>query len=352
MGLPRIRRDDSTPDNTPSVRELWTTSAALKAAPTQWLVPGRIPCNGITLIEGHMASGKSTLLASLVAAITRGRAWLTRRRTKPRGVLWLAGEEDPAGDVRPRLEAAGAETTRVHHAAHDEHGTPLPVRLPGSLSMLREAILTLDLAVIVLDPLASYIASDVDLHSETAVRAVLDPLHALAVTTSCAVIATRHLRKDTSGPRILQGLGSVAVGSIARAILHVDHPDHGSPRRVLRPVKCSRARLASPAEFTIDGASLAPSIVNLRELDPTAESAADQERDPAERDVARDAETMLRGLLGTEGVTYAVVMRHALACGVSERTLRRVKTALGVRSKAIRSGGEDQYYWLPPSGGW
>jgi putative DNA primase/helicase len=330
----------------------WIASADVAAQPIPWLLPDRIPCNGLTLVEGHMRSGKSLFLTALAAAVTKGRAFLGRKKTRPAGVLWLAGEEDIATDVRPRLAAAGASLERVHHQAADEHGLPRPVKIPGSLTELARAIDFYNVNLVVLDPLSSYISTDVDLHSETSCRAVLDPLHHLAASRRCAIIGTRHLRKSIGGLRIHQGLGSVAIGSLARAIIHIDYPDEADTRRIIRTVKVSRCSPPSPCEFRIITRSGEPVVDGLRELDARTDDQADQESDPVDRDVARDAELLLREACAADWVRTTALLREAVSASISERTLRTVKVRLGMQRRRRSEAGEQFWEWGPPEGGW
>ena len=92
----------------------------------EWIWDGFIPQGKLTLITGEPGVGKSLVALQVAAMVTRGlRAPVTARAveksarvnadtpTEPGSVLLFSADDDLADTVRPRLEAAGADLSRV-----------------------------------------------------------------------------------------------------------------------------------------------------------------------------------------------------------------------------------------------
>ncbi|EQD41768.1 hypothetical protein B1B_14385, partial [mine drainage metagenome] len=88
--------------------------SAIKPERVAWLWPARIPLGKLTLIAGDPGLGKSMLTAYIAAAISTGRTWADGTHAPAGDVLIVNLEDGQADTTRPRLDAAGADVTRVH----------------------------------------------------------------------------------------------------------------------------------------------------------------------------------------------------------------------------------------------
>src|SRR5689334_14990742 len=93
----------------------------------QWLIPGLVPLGAITLLVGEPGHGKSLLTAHWAAEVTTG--------ATPGHAIFAAGEDSVSAVLRPRLEAAGADVSRVLVAGQ---GDDPPMQLPRDVPALRE----------------------------------------------------------------------------------------------------------------------------------------------------------------------------------------------------------------------
>ena len=141
----------------------------------------------------------------------------------------LFGAEDDAGKiVRPRLEAAGADLSRVHvcqgalTGAGDDASA---VVLEYHIAQLRSALESMpECRLIVFDPLPDYVAADENNSAE--VRAALIPLAKLAQEKNVAVLAVLHQTKKNDLTAVQRIGGSGAFAQIARTVLAIgDHPE-------------------------------------------------------------------------------------------------------------------------------
>lgn len=329
----------------------WQRADTIESCSVEWLLPDRIVLGGLAVIEGETSAGKSTMMAHLVSAVTTGKPFLGRPRSAPASVLWLTGEEDFGSMIRPRLRAAGADEKRIHAPANDENGEPVRYYLPGCTSYLRQAIAELHLAIIILEPLSSFVGADTDLNSVTSVRAALDPVQRMALATRCTVIVTRGLRKDRSGPRTSWGQGSAAIGDTARSVMQIDCPDQNKSGRILRMAKVYGVRRPSDLAYNIVSSKAGPVMQDFRELTSSESLETESVADLGERSVRSDARRMLRKMLSEGWVKSSVIMAAGADCGISPNTIRRAQAELGVLTRQTWDGSASYWEWGPPETG-
>jgi putative DNA primase/helicase len=76
--------------------------------------PQRIPAGKLSLLEGDPGEGKSLITIDITARITTGQPFADGAPSEQGIVILLSAEDDPADTIRPRLDAAGADVSRVH----------------------------------------------------------------------------------------------------------------------------------------------------------------------------------------------------------------------------------------------
>ncbi|MBI4574708.1 MAG: AAA family ATPase [Planctomycetes bacterium] len=235
--------------------------ADVEAVPVRWTWPGRIPAAKLTLLVGDPGLGKSLLTLYFAAVVSRGALWPGREPSEQGAVVILSAEDDVADTIRPRLDAAGADTKVIHaltairDGAH-ERVVCLDRDLPAVEATIERAGRTAPVRLVVIDPISAYLG-DVDSHVNAAVRGALAPLAALAQRTGAAVLAVTHLRK-APGQAVYRAMGSLAFTAAARAAWGVarDAKDPEGRRRLLLPIKANLAAAPKGIGFRVvaDGA--------------------------------------------------------------------------------------------------
>lgn len=155
--------------------------------------------------SGYGGDGKSTLMASLIGALTTG-GKLSDGTTAPLGnVLMLNADDDAAHAVRPRLDLHGADTTRVVglNGSVGTDGKTQWVNLRRDVEVMRAVIASEDIDLIVIDPLSSYLPN-ADRNNEGDIRDALQPLQALMEETGVAVVGIMHVGKSGENRRASQ----------------------------------------------------------------------------------------------------------------------------------------------------
>lgn len=195
-------------------------AAEFTLRPVDWLWDARIPLGEICLVAGREGTGKSTLLAWMAAAITRGEL-PGQYYGHPRGVLYAAQEDSWERTVAPRLHAAGADMYMVHHMAVETRNHTRRVILPNDLPHLPEVIERHKACVLMCDPILSMIPDNTNPNHATEVRAVLEPLQQMADTCNIAIIGLAHLNKREGADVGTNMAGTRAWLEVARAALAV-----------------------------------------------------------------------------------------------------------------------------------
>jgi putative DNA primase/helicase len=197
----------------------WTTLSDVPSQPVQWLWDGRIPVGKVTLLDGDPGSGKSLLALDLAARVSRGAA-APMSRVKPTSAanVVLFNDDDSLADtIRPRLEAAGADLSRIHC-------------VDGEIRA--EDLVAIQPALIVVDPLSTYLTLD----SDCPPRRGLRTLSVLARETGAAVIMVQFLPKN--------GGWAEEIYDAARSVLQVSTIGHGRHRLAL-----AKSNLRAPADL-------------------------------------------------------------------------------------------------------
>ena len=206
----------------------------VQPAPISWLWRGYVPFGKVTVVEGDPGQGKSTLTLDLAARLTRGAAmpFGADGETGPRSVLVLTAEDGVGDTIRPRVETAGGDVTRV--AVLPDAST---FELGEDLSTLWAMYADVRPSLVIIDPLMAFLPHKIKAYEDHSIRRVLRPLHAFSESTGCAVILVRHLNKGSGGKAIYRGGASIGIGGAARSVLVVARDRSEPSRSILASVK-------------------------------------------------------------------------------------------------------------------
>jgi putative DNA primase/helicase len=323
--------------------------------PIAWLWPGMLPAGRLALLVGDPGVGKSLLAVDLAARVTAGAAWPDGTPSDgPADALILAAEDSP-GDYRTRLDAAGADVSRVHvlEAIRTEEGER-PVTL-ADVQAIEAAVAKLQdggrtVALVILDTVGALLAPGVDDSSNGDVRLMLRPLAKLAADTGAAVVGVHHLRK-TAGLALHRTLGSVGWTAAARSVLAVARDRDDRRRRLLLMLKSNYSAEAPDGAlaFELDGDGEGRPRL-LWAADRVVVNADDIlsgiPDDPDERTAVEEAEAWLRAGLAGGPQASADLVKAGGAEGIAIRTLHRARKAL--RVVVHRSGWPARSTWRLP----
>jgi hypothetical protein len=305
----------------------------------EWLWRNRIPKGMISIVAGRPAQGKGLFTAHVAAEVSR----------RGMNVLYSAVEDSDALMTRPRLEAAGADLSRIFLANF---------RLPAQQDELEAVVVEHNIGLIVIDPMASHLSRGIARHSDS-IREVSDPLKRMATRTGVSILIVEHVNKRVakgSDPLAAIGGGGSGIVAAARAafILGVD-PEDGD-RRILACVKLNITEKPKAVGFEIEsrhfrGCGEVPSLLYDDEFDFSAGRLFEETKDgqigrPADK--RAQASEWLTAYLASAGgpVPAGVVQEDARQNGMTTKTLRRAATDMEiVRNPA--GGGPNCTWDLP-----
>lgn len=343
--------------------DLWpemVTVASIEPTRITWICPGRLAAGKLTVLDGDPGLGKSTIVLDWVARITTGRALPgvsgfeeNRQVTIPRGVVLLSAEDGRSDTIRPRLDIAGADTTRVIllNMVDDQGNTYLPT-LGRHLLAIEQAIEASNAALLVVDPLMAYLDAEVNANRDQDVRRVFSPISSMAERTGCAVIVLRHLNKATGMSGLYRGGGSIGIIGGARVglLAHKDNDDETGQRRLLMVQKANIGPEAATLVYRLVGVEGTDHarVEWLGESSVTAASVMSQPIDPIEREEVTEAELWLKDMLSTGTMPSNDVYREGKKAGYSDKAIKKAKSSLGVKSAKQGYGREGVWHWSLP----
>lgn len=329
----------------------------VEAKPVEWLWKHRIPMGRLTLFSGRPGCGKSFLTLDAAARVSNGTPWPDGSPCLQGTALLLSAEDNDADTIKPRLEACGADASKVISMAgvylssqdgKDRHA----LFTLNNISTLEQALQTEpDIKLIVIDPIGSYLGEKTDAYRDNEVRAVLDPLAKLAERYNVAVVIVAHNRKGVADFADDTTLGSRAFVGIARSVLHVMHDpqDEEHERRLLLPGKNNLSQEPPGLAYTIRGSparvAWEPGTVNIR-ADEAMRMASST---PRESPALDEAIEFLEAELANGPRKVQEIKATAKQAGHSESAIRRARERLAI--KPHKGSGKDAP-WLLTLPGW
>jgi putative DNA primase/helicase len=215
-------------------------AADIEPEHVEWLVDQSFPLGMLAVIGGQPGLGKSQISINLAAGVTTGKGLPgTGGFSSIGSVIILANEDDAARTIRPRLDAAGADISKVHivEGVAREGAEVDMFQLDLDIADLRDRALEIgDVRLIIIDPPSAYLGTKVDSYKDSDVRRVLMPLGNLAQETGAMILLIVHLNKRTDGGAQQRFSGSTAWTAAPRVGFLVAE-DNLTKHRFMLPVK-------------------------------------------------------------------------------------------------------------------
>jgi len=338
------RRPEET--NAPIKMELIRLSD-VKPEQVRWLWPSYIPEGKITLIDGDPGLGKSTMILDIASRLSMGKLMPDGSSCTRGGTVLMTMEDGLSDTIRPRLDAAGADVSRIAalQGVTTEEGKP---RIPtvADILAITQAVKEVGASLVIIDPLMAYLSGNTNSYKDQDMRRALSPLAHMAEVLRVAVVVVRHLNKSGGSQSIYRGGGSIGIIGAARCGLLVGKDPDDENRRILAGIKSNLGKIPESLSFHIEGNDGASKIAWGGTSNHTADKLLSIPASEEERSAIDEAKAFLLDLLSKGSVKVKQIKSFAQGAGISEKTLHRAKRLLSI--KTDKAGFSEGWFWTLP----
>ena len=297
-----------------------------------WLWFPFIPYGKLTIIQGDPGDGKTTMVLNLAAKLTKGETLDEGMDCgEPVNVIYQTAEDGLADTVKPRLESAGADCTRI--MVIDESDKSLSM----ADERIEEALKTTNAKLLILDPIQAYLGGGMDMNRANEARDMTKKLGALAEKYKCAIILIGHMNKASGNKAAYRGMGSIDFYAVARSVLLVGRIEGEPELRAIVQIKNNLAAFGHSKAFRLSEKGFEwigdYEITADEVLGGIAPKANKQEK----------AIALLRELAEDHNMIPSnEAVELAKEEDISKRTLEIAKNELGIKARRINN----TWYWI------
>ena len=329
----------------------------IQSVPISWLWKGRIALGKLTMIVGDPGLGKSLVTIALATHVSRGSPFPVDGSKPPIGdVVLLSAEDDPADTIKPRLEAMGADCTRIHimeavqEIDTEGESTQHIFSFKRDIKALEDLLLSLpNCRLVIIDPVSAYL-DGTDSNKNSDIRGLFTPLTELASRYKIAIVLISHLNKNSGENALYRTTGSLAFIATVRSA-YVGTKDKNNPeRRLLMPLKNNIAKDNTGLAYSIFEAENKQPIIAW-ESEPvtiTADEALALPESNEERTETDEAVDFLLDLLANGAVKANEVQTKARQVGINKKPLRTAREKLGIKTKKSSAFKDGFWEWSLP----
>lgn len=305
----------------------------------EWLVPGYIPKNEITLTCGDGGSGKTTMWCGVAASVSAGKKVFFSKASEesesyePQKVLFFSAEDSLEHVLKARLRKAGA---RLENILSVKIQSDLFLDIKFNSAVLESLIDKTRPALMIFDPIQSFVPPNTSMSQRNAMRDCLNPLIGWGEKYSVTSLIVVHTNKKANVSGRYRIADSADIWDIARSVLICGDTKDG--RNYLIHEKCNYGELCETAIFSINnGVAVFEGYSGKKDKDFV------QERDFNIRQAPQrqDAEQFIFDFLRNGKKLTRELDEAARAAGISKNTLNRAKTEL--RNQKLLSWGAEGF---------
>ncbi len=323
----------------------------------EWLWKNRIPNGKLVSLSGNPGLGKTLVLMDIAARVSLGSDWPDGEPgdRQPGGVVICSAEDDPHDTLRPRLDAAGADVSRINLVqsvvlmdGKTKKKSERLIDLQQDRDVIGKAMdLTANCKLLIMDPINAYLGKT-DSHKNAEVRQILGPIAELCHRKGVAFIYLGHLNKSNSGPALYRAAGSIAFVAAARVAYMVVESKEDPNTRLFLPVKNNLAPNIGGLSFQVVAVNDLPRVEwNDAAISMTADEALSTDARGARGNAEHDKDWLTQQL-ASGAVESAELFERGKVAGISRNRLFKAKDAVGAAAKKNGFGADAKFEWFIP----
>ena len=318
--------------------KLITLYSDVQSEAVHWFWYPFIAYGKVTLIQGDPGDGKSTMMMSLIAELSKGGKTPDGKEIgRAKHIIYQCSEDGAADTIKPRLEKCGANCRNIAFIDEAVHG-----EITLSDERLYDAISAFRPQMVVIDPIQAYISNYSDLQLAARARKLLRRLTTYAELYDCAVILIGHMNKHEGAKGLYRSIGSIDVVASARSVLQLERDAKDPNIRTIRQIKNSLGPTDAVSRFEIrqdTGFQWIDMDVPTENIEPIEKSERITFRSKAEK-----AAYLIKQYL-KEGMVPSTQMYQRLKKeGISHRTAEETRISIGVVCRKVMN----KWYWCMP----
>ena len=305
----------------------------------EWLVSQYIPKGNITILAGDGGSGKTTTWCGIAAAVSAGNKVFFDSvpdeftTFEPQKVMFFSSEDSIEHTLKSRLRKAGAKLENIYSVSlQDEAFENIKFDSPTLESLISQ----IKPALVIFDPVQSFIPSNIQMGQRNAMRSCLNPLIGWGEKYGCTFLIVVHTNKRHGVFGRNRVADSADIWDIARSVLISGCTQ--DDKRYLSHEKSNYGEPGETAIFSInDGVAVFAEYSDKKDKDYV------QERDYGAKQAPQrqDAEKFITDFLKNGKKPTSDLDEAAQAAGISKSTLNRAKTEL--RSRGLLGGRSEGF---------
>ena len=303
----------------------------VQTQPIEWLWYPFIPYGKLTIIQGDPGDGKTTLALNIAAKLSKGEVLENETMTQePITIIYQTAEDGLADTVKPRLENAEADCSRI--LVIDESSKLLSM----TDERLEKALIQTNAKVLILDPIQAYLGGGMDMNRANEARSITKQLGLLAEKYKCAILLIGHMNKAAGNKAVYRGMGSIDFFAVARSVLLVGRVKGEPDIRAVVQIKNNIAAFGHSKAFRLSEKG----FEWLGDYEITADEVLGGIVPKINK--LEQAKQVLRKLSESSNMIQSnEIFSMADEKGISKRTLETAKKELKIKAKKINN----LWYW-------
>ncbi len=297
----------------------------------EWLIPSYMPKGQVTILAGDGGAGKTTIWCEIAAAISSGRnSFLSQdipftENQKPGKVIFFSSEDSVEYTLKGRMRRAGANMSNIAFVGLEDDAFQ---EIKFDSDLLEHYVAEYRPALVIFDPLQSFIPAEIQMGQRNAMRACMNPLIGLGKRYNATFLIIVHTNKQAGLWGRKRIADSADIWDLSRSVLIAGEAE-GNVRYISQE-KSNYGALSQTVLFTLDTGKIEfQGYTDKRDKDFVTATQAATYQAPA-RDTAKEfiLEYLKDGAKETSDLDKAVK-----AMGVSIGTLKRAKADLKTDGK-------------------